>query len=347
MKELFFFGRFPAYKEVGGVTTFTYNFSHRFNSDKLTVIDFYPADGKKVPENVRVKYILGNAFMRIFRILKFGIINEGVYFFNFSSIKSLVFLFVLPKRTCSRWFAIFHNGEQGKKYENCNFITKYIIRKAIKKIDAVGALSLSQKEFFKKIDCEDIVRVTPYIAYDSLNDNSDNRFSKSVIPKIIISGFPTNIYRLIETISILSRLENDGIQFELNLCLYGLDNDGIKKQILHDAEELKNVNIYSHLDGVEFSNLLSQMDIYIRLNSVDSFGLVVAEAIEAGVLVITTDVCERYPGANLVQVDDFDTVFKELSFILTNKKISGLMRVQKSSVAVVEYDDLLSKLQSM
>jgi len=347
MKELFFFGRFPAYKEVGGVTTFTYNFSHRFNSDKLTVIDFYPATGKKVPENVRVKYILGNAIMRFFRILRFSTVNEGVYFFNFSSVKSLLFLFVLPKRSCSRWFAIFHNGEQGKKYESCNFITKFIIRKTIKKFDAVGALSLPQKVFLKKIECEEIVRVTPYVAYDRLKSNCENRLSKSVIPKIIISGFPTKIYRLIETISILSRLENEGIQFELNLCLYGLDNDGIKEKILHDAEKLNIVKIYSHLDGEEFSNLLSQMDIYIRLNSVDSFGLVVAEAIEAQVLVITTDVCERYPGANLVKVDDFETVFKELCFILKNKRTSGLMRIQKSAAAVVEYDELLSKLQSL
>jgi len=341
MSKLFFFGRFPAYKEVGGVTTFTYNFASKFKSKNFEVIDFYPAKDKKVPDNVKARFISGNKLKRIFRIFLFNLLNEGVYFFNFSSVRSLLFLFVLPKCNKTIWLAVFHNGEQSKKYNESNFFLKWLMKNALKKIDRLGILSNAQRTFFEKITDGEICRISPYINPKIEIGDTVKKIKSSDTVKIMLSGFPTKIYRLLEAISIFSRLESEKMKFELHICLYGFDTDNLLDEITNQASRVASVHIHSHLSGNEFNSLLFEMDLYLRLNSVDSFGLVVAEAIEHGVCVIATDVCERYPGANLIAVDDFERVYKELSFYIKNKLLTGDLKVQESIEGLVSYDEFV------
>ncbi|RCU43293.1 glycosyltransferase family 1 protein [Corallincola holothuriorum] len=345
MSKIFFFGRFPAFKEVGGVTTFTFNFANKFKSEGIEVIDFYPAKGKEVPRGVKAHFILGNRLKRLASIFFFNFFNKGIYFFNFSSIRSLLFLFFLPKRISSTWVAIFHNGEQSQKYLQSNPFARLIMRTTLRKVDFIGALSDRQRKFFSRVGVKNVYRVTPYIS-SCRKTKCNIKIGNSVgVTRILVSGFPTRIYRILETLSVFSRLANEGIIFELHVCLYGFDSDGIREEILRKAAQMDSVHLHSHLSGIEFNSLLKEMDLYLRMNTVDSFGLVVAEAIECGVEVVATDVCERHPGVNLVAVDDFELVYKELKFYIENKHFSGELLIQKTPEGLVSYEELVRVVQ--
>lgn len=343
MRNLYFFGRFPADNEVGGVTTFTYRFSKKFQDRNLSVVDFYPAENKVVPDGVHSRFITGSNWKRVSGFWQFCSNHEGVYFFNFSSLKSLVLLSFLPKSEMSKWFAIFHNGEQRGFYDNSNIFIRFLIRNGIKRLDALGALSNYQENFLSSIYDKKIFKVSPYIEEESgvkTKNKSDGKFST-----ILISGFPTKIYRLIETLEVFIDLQSKGFEYNVILCLYGFDNDGIRSKIITYANKIKKCTIYSHLNAEQFSQRLCSVDIYIRMNAVDSFGLVVAEAIESNVITIATDVCERHPGANLIGLDDFDSLYKELEYISLNNKLSGDLKVQNQDENSVGYHDVLDFLQ--
>ncbi|MEZ9254112.1 hypothetical protein AB4139_12450 [Vibrio cyclitrophicus] len=344
MKNIFFFGRFPAYKEVGGVTTFTYNFAMKFKGSNLKVIDFYPAQRKKIPEGVSYKLLKGNVLSRLLNIFIFCFKCEGNYIFNFSSIRSLLFMAVLPKRKDTKWIAIFHNGDQEKNYNRMSAIERIVLRYCFNKIDVLGYLSEKQLEFFKQFKLSELQRVSPYIAKTIKTKKNIGNRELPVVPNILITGFPTKIYRLSETIDMISELTGLGYAFNLNVCLYGFDNEGLRTEILEKISSNNNVFLHEHLDESEFNNLLDKTDIYLRLNSVDSFGLVVAEAIEKDIIVISTDVCERYPGALLVKKDDFNLVSDEVLYILKNRKISGELPIQVKPNGIVSYEELLERL---
>jgi glycosyltransferase involved in cell wall biosynthesis len=342
--SVFFFGRFPAYKEVGGVTTFTYNFAMKFKEENLQVIDFYPAREKKIPDGVSYKLIGGNIVLRLVKMFLFCLKNKGHYMFNFSSIRSLLFMAILPKRASTKWVAIFHNGEQEKNYNRMGCIERMILRTCFKKIDVVGYLSQKQLDFFKKFNVSDLQRVSPYISRPIKVAEKNNDEKIETVPNILITGFPTKIYRLVETIDMLNKLTDLGCIFNLNVCLYGFDNEGLRTEIIDKISNYKHIYLHEHLDENEFDHLLNSTDIYLRLNSVDSFGLVVAEAIEKGVIVISTDVCERYPGSLLVKKDDFTSVSNEVYYIIKNKQVSGKLAIQVEPTGIVSYKELLNSL---
>lgn len=345
MSKLFFFGRFPAYKEVGGVTTFTYNFSMKFKDLNLHVIDFYPAIDKKIPKGVSYRLITGNALVRFLSLFLFCFKNEGNYIFNFSSVRSLIFMAILPKRKNSKWLAIFHNGEQKKNYSSMGIVGRFIFRKYLMKIDIIGCLSEKQYDFFKLFQVNDLQKVSPYIPKTTSLERKKDRKSGQAVPNILISGFPTKIYRLIETIELLNKMTDLGYTYNLNVCLYGFDNEGLKEKIVKKISSNINMQLHEYLDEKEFSSVLNETNLYLRLNSVDSFGLVVAEAIDRKVDVLATNVCERYPGTFLVDVDDFDTVYDELIFYFKNNQFSERLQVQTATTELVDYASLIKKLE--
>ncbi|MBB1482041.1 glycosyltransferase [Pseudoalteromonas sp. SG41-2] len=345
MKNIYFFGRFPAYKQVGGVTTFTYNFSFKYKASNLLTVDLYPAEGKVVPNGVRWLQFKGGMINRLFKFYKFHFINEGIYFFNFSSVRSMLLLYFMPKKTKSKWFAIFHNGEQERNFRELNIVQKYIVKRGIGKLDALGCLSEKQSTFFETIYEGKFYKVSPYIPL-GINSESQMHKRKHDSPtRILITGFPTAIYRILETLDVLDKLWSKGYCFELTVCLYGFDTDNLLLAIKNKVQRLNKAEIFMHLDDKQFSKILDSTDLYLRLNSVDSYGLVVAEAIDRNIDVLATNVCERYPGTVLVNVDDFDTVYNELIFYFENKQFSDELQIQAVASDQVDYALLIKELE--
>ena len=335
--KYYFLGRFPAFKEVGGVTTFTYDFANKFKN--LTYLDFYPAKNKIVPEDVDVEFFNRNLIVRLVKLWLLFFKKKGGCIFNFSSCSSLLIIFFLPKLGRQKWVLILHNGDQEGNFQKLNFIAKAIVKFALRKIDLLCAISNKQYDFYKKNKTGKVLRISPYI-----KKNTVQKKGASFKHSILITGFPTRIYRLRETLEILNILWDEGYRFEVNVCLYGFDIDGIRLGLEEYMECLPFVSYYSHLSGEEFDSVLQKSSIYLRMNSVDSFGLVIAEAIDRGLKVIATDVCERYPGSYLLSADDFIGLKKALVSYFHSGEFGDTVRVQQVNDEAVEFEEIVNYL---
>ncbi|WP_162926825.1 glycosyltransferase [Vibrio coralliirubri] len=339
MRKTLFFGRFPAKKEVGGVTTFTFDFAEKFKNQDVEFVDIYPAVGKKEPAGAKIHYITGFTFIRYIKFILFCSFNKNNLFFNFSTLKSLIVFFFIPKSSESKWSIIFHNGEQEELYRRSNIFTKFIIRHLLCRFDKLGCLSSKQVEFFGTITKSQLCRVTPFIESGTLKKTKLNIEESSGPVRFLISGFPREIYRIEEIVDLFKSLDDK--KFLLNVCLYGYGNEVLRSRVCNLIDNTVNVKLHSHLNKPEFDKILESTDVYLRPNSVDSFGLVVAEAIFKGGIVIATNVCERYPGTHLYKTDDYFTLKNEIEYIIKNRSTSNNLLISSPVNDLITYEEFI------
>jgi hypothetical protein len=338
LNNFYFVGRLPARGEVGGVTTFTYNFATKFLRDKpnFHLIDLYDSPGKDIPTGVDCIFLKGRFSFVLIKLFVFQLKHKGVYFFNFSSVLSVVYFLLVPKRKLSKWIVVFHNGDQASKYINLNWFLKYFIKKGLSKFDRIGYLSSKQKDFFDDRFSPPLYHVSPYVV------TGKNYFLKKCVQsksKILVSGFPKKIYRILEILNVLQDLRKMGFEVDVVVCIYGKGDDTFINKIKHFVNENQSwVQIYSHLSADQFKGIMEVCDLYLRMNAVDSFGLVCAEAIDMGLDVIATNVCERYPGVNLIDVDDFLGLRLCLIHYLEGGDLSDVLNSQEPIDSLIPYD---------
>jgi glycosyltransferase involved in cell wall biosynthesis len=343
-RPLIFYGRFPALNEVGGVTTFTFNFAKSLHENDIKYVDLYHAEGKIIPLDTKVVFLSKVKVFRTFQFLSYVFTSNTIHFFNFSSVRALVLFAFLPKVIKSRWIGIFHHGDQAKEFGKLNIIQRLFFRLSLRRFDRVGCISSRQFDFFSKFSQSELCQVTPYIPESNLATNSLN--NKTFASSILISGFPSSIYRIIETLEVLASLHEEGNVFSVSVCIYGVNNLSEKECLLSEIEKtidsLSWVQLHSHLASGEFMAVMRGCNLYLRMNSADSFGLAVAEAIDNGLNVIATNVCERYPGAYLIDVDDFVCLEKALSYYLNGGDLRDILEVQEQKNIITEILDFVS-----
>jgi hypothetical protein len=348
-------GRLPAELEVGGVTTFLYNLGKKCVCEDIDVefLDIYPARNKEVPLGLKVKF-LGKSFgFPLLNLALFSIVKPGKYFFNFSSVKSLLFFVLIPRFSGSRWTLVLHNGDLTSSYKALNLILKILVKFSIRKFDRIGYITNSQLDFYKKFSYKNLCKISPYIenddSYPALNESmfvadyfGSIRSKRTGIKSFVISGFPKECYRLIETVEVLSRVHKKGFDFYLNICVYGIGDVDILNRLILLAKQHKWINLYSHLNSSDFTSILDSSDVYIRMNTVDSFGLVCAEAISRGTHVIATDVCDRYKGVWLISPDDFNTLELTLKEFLNGNGIDSCLSRQPTLKEILPITDFIT-----
>lgn len=340
-KKVFLIGRLPAENEVGGITTFIYNLSDKYKTYIDKVIDLYPSKNKIMPKGTLCKCLSGNILVRIVKLYMLNFNSNKIYHYNFSTFNGIIPLIIFPKLKNSKWILTLHNGEQSEKFNKSKLLKRSIVKIVLKRFDLVTVISKKQFDFYSNIVQKNkLVFISPYVKTSNsikLNKNLDK------VVHLLISGYPIEIYRHIETLMVLNSLWESGFIFKLNLCIYGFDTENLLKDIQKIIKNNHNISYYSHIDKNAFDNILDNTDIYIRMNSVDSFGLVVAEAIEKGIIVIATNTCERHEGAYLLDVDDFVNLKYALINILKNKKINLIKSVKNTNI--ISFDKIYSRLQ--
>jgi glycosyltransferase involved in cell wall biosynthesis len=297
-------------KPVGGVTTFIRRLVDK-HADKIDlVVDLYPrADKERIP--VRHHVVKGGSLLRLF-ILFLRV--RGPVYFNFSGVRGLLLIAVLPKWVGSTWAVTLHNGDLGATAAMV-FLRKALVRRGLAKCEFIGVLSPGQAAFFRKMDARPgrMRSISSFVPrdWDLLKPPSPMEFPElttwvSEGCKIfVISGYPTGIYRHDLVFSVFERLWMNGDRsIRLVAFLYGEDSEGMLSGLRSRFEDAPFSQMYWDKGEEAFLAALNASSGYIRMNTVDSYGVAVAEAISLGKPVLATDVCERFPGASLTKPDD-------------------------------------------
>lgn len=300
---------------IGGVTSFI---SRLVDNDMVSeIIDIYPSSKKCLSKTFTGKFteLSGLLALYIYFFKNYKNWSGKKVHFNFSRPHSLFFMFLLPKFGAS-FELMLHHGEL--KVGIWGGIYKLILRK----FNIIYVLSDSQKDFYIELN----VRTSKMIIISSYVEPSLNVFNinckvKSEIDmfftdsiNIVASGYPTNIYN--HSWAYKFALENKNIH--LALFLYGEHITSEKLDLL-GLKDHERVKIFQQVDQDSFNYVLSKADIYVRPTTKDSFGIAVADAINLGAKVLASDVCERYPGANLFTPNDYESFSINLHNLIQGK----------------------------
>lgn len=297
---------------IGGVTTFIKRLV-RVEKSVSHLFDLYPSESKNIPYEYSGKYYCDSfKFITIFRLFCFCLLWRDVIHFNFSTPKSLVLLALLPKFKC-KWIIMLHHGDLGR----VNPILKNIL---LRKIDVALALNKKQKNWYSEIMQDSKIKITtsyvkPLVPNKKVPISVDLDFIRTRYKKILVcSGYPTSIYNHLLALDLMIRRSED----YLFICLYGQGD--LYQEIIDKASALKNVHILEFMPEDEFNYLLYNCDLYLRLNSEDSFGVAVADAVRFGTHCLATNVCQRYQGAFIINLPrDVDELSNSVDAVLMNK----------------------------
>lgn len=283
---------------IGGVSEFVYRLACKDKGERISrIVDLYPENNKKrLPPGV--SHLVGPRgmfrFPWLWGVLLFS--RCGVLHFNFSSTRILFLFLLFPKRIGVKWFLTLHNGSLKKP----KILPYWLFRFVLSRFTLIFSLSEVQYKFYLRsgVDENKIRKGSSYIFLKEESEVDDvvyrrwkNKAEKFRV-NYVASGYATAIYNHIWSLEKLSTMKD----CSLSLFLYG-DRDQAVWNEIQKYSSFENIEIFWKVDGSTFNKILSEADVYLRPNSVDSFGIAVADAVNFGVKVIASDVCERYPGA--------------------------------------------------
>ncbi|WP_044734110.1 glycosyltransferase [Shewanella algae] len=298
---------------IGGISTFCERFSGVMLNQGFHVkfIDLYNGEKSSnllshnsfsyvnIFHNVKaVTYLLLACLVSLYG-------NRKVYF-NFSTARSVYFLFFLSMIVRLRRgesFLILHHGDLNFKGDWFN-----IVRFLINVFDVIYYISEKQKCFYESIGFKGrLCKLKSY--YPPIYKGQVT--VRSLFPRnILISGSDDGHYNVLNTLKALTLFsEQHKIFMNISVVIYGRCGTEFKASLnsifkYFLLSKFCKFQSYQDLNEKDFIYLLSGQDLYIRNNSVDSFGIIVADAINLGVEVLASDVCERYPGALLFKYND-------------------------------------------
>lgn len=311
-------------KPIGGVTTFLHRMIQWAPERLSALLDLYPSEDKlAIPIEHR------QLRRPLLDLVKHCLTAPAqTYLFNFSNSRSLLLLALLPKRQ-NRWGLILHHGQL--EPTGIGRLTLPLMKRALRKIDAVGALSDQQTAFYQRLglNVHTVLPIRSYIPCKRPTQDEINTLLPAVIRQwkaegkrvFIVSGYPTRIYQHLEVLDTFHSLRASGHEdIRLAAFLYGSDSDGLLDTIRHRMEANKATHLYWETGEATFNAALATADGYIRMNIADSFGIAVADAVGFGTPTIASNVCERYPGAETIQSNDFEGL---KTYLLTSKRQSS------------------------
>lgn len=291
----------PMPDPVGGISAFLVRLTYWYNDQIERVIDPYPGIKSRYDHLEKISYRRVNGkiwlYLDLFRIPKNASARDIV--FNFSTTRALIFLAIAPKRKFDRWHVILHHGELHAPRSQ---ILTYITRFALSRISVIYSLSPKQRGFYQSfnVNPEKLVNTTSYLCpvptspdpdAEDLIRNVRNKFNRI----FVMSGGPSTIYNYKPAIDLF--VKNNSKTDCLHIFLY--NNGPILSELLSLNGQYE--NIYLHYGKSErfFNTFLGGSDVLLRLNTVDSVGFAVRDAISMGVAVIASNVCPRPSGAIL------------------------------------------------
>lgn len=329
-KHMLVVGGLP--EPIGGVTSFIYRLGD--NNMVKKVADLYPSKSKVVPPNFEGQVFYYKGLLSfLFSLMFSSKLLEGItdVHFNFSKTRSLIIFLIPFLKKRLRFHLTLHHGSLDRSYPY--FLLRYIFSK----IDVIYSLSGSQYDFYQSYLLADDKSLKVSTSYFPFSIPSLDFRVKEIDEFIgerdfsVISGYCSRIYNHDWVVKLFNEVEFDQ---KLLIFLYGFIDEEYCELLQRLSDNNKRIKILFNVPQVAFSFYLSKSSFYIRPNSVDSFGIAVADAVNYGVKVLASDVCKRYSGAYLFKPSSYEC-FVDAYYQLKNKPTN--LSVQGGNSLVFSY----------
>lgn len=308
-------GGFP--EPIGGVTNFIYRIADLNLVSE--VIDLYPNANKSIPPNYSGKHLVFKGFTSFFVSYVFSSWRKEKteFFFNFSTPKSLLYIFFIPKRNSS-FSLLLHHGRLSCSYPS--LFSRFFLRK----FDKIYYLSDAQKKFFANQSVSEsvLVSTTSYLPINlpKLNDvdvDIANYVKLNKKKYTIVSGYCTSIYNHHWVAQLFSDIEKSRL---LLIFLYGNIDQAYYKLLMSHVQKNPNITVFLNKSSDSFNFALANAEMYLRPTTKDSFGIAVADAINFGVPVLASNVCHRYPGSHIFELSDYYSFVSSFKVFVNNRE---------------------------
>lgn len=339
----------------GGVAQHVWRLAMRMAPFGCRVLDIHPAESKYPMPNVdhacspwlglaKAAWLYGKLLSSAARVAHF----------HFSSTRAfgLGRCWIPRNRRSQVRILTLHHGNLHDLHRRLNNCTRRIAAASIRRFDRIIALSDLQHEFYTNMLQVPVDRLVRAGSFLSLPPSALDRCTTlgAVIPhgnrqdvSLVASGYVVPYYRHEESIRLVDRLR-ERCDARLTLCLYGPREDHEYLKLIQTlAAARPHVSLRFDLDLPEFLPILAEADVYLRPNTVDSYGIAVGDAISLGVPVVASDVCDRYPGTTLFPVGDYDAFEHAVEQVVGNlaryrQAIAGIPATDSFNAYLHAYD---------
>lgn len=234
--------------------------------------------------------------------------------FNFSGPRGLTSLAVLPKRS-QRWMLTLHHGDLAARWHRMGRQSKWLARVGLGRADWVGYISAGQRAFYEGLGVPPsrLVRLWPYVREAPIEVHLPTYLRplrQSYRTLILASGYAQSSYRHEWILEYLQHRTPRGTA--LVFCVYAQGDEEILRELVQVANDRSDVLVLYDLNRSEFLSVMRYCDVYARPTAIDSFGVAVAQAVDMGLRVVASDVCERFPGASCFPANDQNAFFSSL-----------------------------------
>ena len=351
MKKVTIVGCLPS--PVGGVSVFCERLSRLIIKDDDVQIDFYDIyEGNKKNIfafesnfNLKTPKFFNFFYTQIWLLFMLVWNKPTNLFVNFSRESSLVFVWLLSFLfRGARVYVCLHHGELNIR----TGLFKFIFKRALRNVYRIYSLSPNQNDFYKEyISKEKIISTSSYLPPENVKDSFV--MDKAVF-KLIICGNNALHYNVITTLKGIAKVaaQVPVRHYAVTVSIYGnkcqLFEDELVDLISKIETSTFKVKVTHDLDSEQFNQLLKSQDLYIRNTSVDSFGILVADAINFGVKVLASDVCPRYCGAYVFKYEAPTSFETSLRYILNqNEQMVSCSEIDKVHFPYQSFLEVLSE----
>jgi len=273
--------------------------------------------------------IKGNALMQFVKLAHITSNYKGrIVHFHTSYLKRFLFisfplLFFLKNKIK---VITFHSGH----LLNITRIRKYFFKLLINKFDYLIAVNKSQYSFLLDLCREKskILHIPSFIPPKIISNQITypkyeeiEALKKRTEILLMVSGYAKPYYGYDLLLEAVHQLKD--ISIGIIFVFYTAEDIKYKKKLMQRLSNEQNIIIIENLNSDEFLSLINVVDIYVRPNLIDSYGMVVAEALSLKTIVIASNVCPRHDGAIIFQSGNVDSLKSTLNKVIHNLEIEN------------------------
>ncbi len=309
---------------TGGVTQHVWRLSLRLAAEGCAICDIHPSANKYLTPGVALR-VAPAAGWRSFPWMLQQVAQSPakIVHFHVSLPYMLGVCGPLLQHAARGKFKMLtlHHGDQAGTYRRMRSGLRQAARSALRQFDLIVCLSAEQRQFYEhglSIPAERLYDASSYIALPhdivealpAIPSIAASNFGDTLL---VVSGYASPSYRHEQAIQLADELraERNGTSVNfgdvhLAICLYGqVEHLEYLAKIKKLAATRPWVHLSFGLEFPEFMAILRRAALLLRPTVIDSYGMVVADAIAMGVPAIASDICARHPGAMLFPADDY------------------------------------------